>query len=213
MEIIYKPIKYNFTKANITPKYIVIHDTGNTSNGADADAHYRYFNGADRGASAHYFVDEKQIIQVIADRNIAWHAGRKYTDDVKVPGCTNKNSIGIEICINQDGDLHQAVDNCILLIKDLMEEYDVPLENVITHKDCTGKNCPYKLYGNGKLEYIYDKLSETEEKPKEQDWKDKAIIEAGLDINYWGKRKNMKLGDLTMGEFIPLISKILKGGK
>lgn len=69
-----KLIKYNFTANANTPKYIVIHDTGNKSKGANAFMHYKYFNGGDRQASAHYFVDDKgaigtdAVIEAILDR-------------------------------------------------------------------------------------------------------------------------------------------------
>lgn len=42
-------IKYNRSNRGGTPiKYIVVHDTGNPSRGANATAHYNYFNGGDR---------------------------------------------------------------------------------------------------------------------------------------------------------------------
>ncbi|QSQ07944.1 hypothetical protein H0A61_00263 [Koleobacter methoxysyntrophicus] len=55
-----KIIRYNYSGRNDEKiKYIVIHDTGNRARGADAEAHYRYFNSGNRGASAHYFVDDR----------------------------------------------------------------------------------------------------------------------------------------------------------
>ena len=68
-------IKYNFSAGNDI-KYIVVHDTGNHAAGATALMHYKYFNGADRQASAHYFVDDSNIIQTVEDFNAAWHCGR-----------------------------------------------------------------------------------------------------------------------------------------
>ena len=69
-------IKYNFSSRNgKTVKYIVVHDTGNKSKGADAMAHYRYFNSGNRNASAHYFVDDKEIVQLVPDDKSAWHVG------------------------------------------------------------------------------------------------------------------------------------------
>ena len=45
MEINEKLVKYNFSSRKRTSiKYIVIHDTGNTSKGADANAHFSFFN-------------------------------------------------------------------------------------------------------------------------------------------------------------------------
>jgi N-acetylmuramoyl-L-alanine amidase len=96
-----KLISYNFSSRNKQAiLYIVIHDTGNPRAGADAEAHYRYFNGGNRGASAHYFVDASSIIQTVEDYNASWHCG----DGQGKYGITNQNSVGVEICINADGD-------------------------------------------------------------------------------------------------------------
>lgn len=76
MEIIKKIIKYNYSSRKDTKiKYIVIHDTGNKSRGANAENHFKYFNGGNRNASAHYFVDETQVLQLVEDSDSAWHVG------------------------------------------------------------------------------------------------------------------------------------------
>lgn len=70
-----KLIKYNFN-ANVNKiMYIVIHDTSNKSSTATAINHYNYFSGGNRGASAHYFIDKDNIIQIIEDKDAAWHVG------------------------------------------------------------------------------------------------------------------------------------------
>ncbi|PHJ38557.1 N-acetylmuramoyl-L-alanine amidase [Desulforamulus profundi] len=138
-----KLIKYNFSTGN-EPKYIVVHDTGNPGKGADADAHYRYFNGGNRNASAHYFVDDHSIIQTVEDINASWHCG----DGKGQYGITNYNSIGIEICINSDGDYNKAVQNAIELVKFLMKKHNIPLDKVVRHYDASRKNCPGTMSSN-----------------------------------------------------------------
>lgn len=138
-----KLIKYNFSTGN-DPKYIVVHDTGNPGKGADTDAHYRYFNGGNRSASAHYFVDDHSIIQTVEDANASWHCG----DGKGQYGITNYNSIGIEICINSDGDYNKAVQNTIELVKFLMKKHNIPLDKVVRHYDASRKNCPGTMSSN-----------------------------------------------------------------
>src|SRR5699024_6054346 len=96
-------------------KYIVIHETANTNKGANAQAHANLqSNGNSRQASWHYQVDDKQVIQSFADNTKCWHAGsKKY----------NEQSVGIEICVNSDGDFKKEVDNAIELTKLLMTKY------------------------------------------------------------------------------------------
>lgn len=140
-----KLIKYNYSsRSNQRIEYIVIHDTGNPSKGAGADNHYRYFNGGNRNASAHYFVDDKEIIQTVEDTNASWHCG----DGKGKYGITNSNSIGVEICINSDGDYQKAVANAAELIKHLMEKHNIPIEKVVRHYDASSKICPRTMSHN-----------------------------------------------------------------
>ena len=145
MEIKEKLVKYNFSSRNNTPiKYIVVHDTGNTGKGADTNAHYNYFNSADRQASAHYFIDDKQILRIIKDSDKSWHCG----DGKGKYNITNENSIGIEMCINSDGDFEKTKENTLELIKYLVERYNIDFKNIVRHYDASRKICPYSMSKN-----------------------------------------------------------------
>ena len=142
MEIIKKYVKHNYSPRKAKIEYIVIHDTGNTGKGADANAHFNYFNGADRGASAHYFVDDERVVEIInPDIHASWHCG----DGKGKYGITNANSIGIEICINSDGDFSKAYSKCVQLTKHLMAKYGINSAHVVRHYDASRKNCPATL--------------------------------------------------------------------
>lgn len=131
-------------KARDEISYIVLHDTGNSSAGADAMAHYRYFNGENRNASAHYFVDDREIVQLVEDCRVAWHCG----DGKGRYGITNQNSVGVEICINRDGDYEQALENARILVRQLMAWYHIPLSRVVRHYDASHKICPASMSGD-----------------------------------------------------------------
>jgi N-acetylmuramoyl-L-alanine amidase CwlA len=152
-----KLIKYNFSSGN-SPEYIVVHDTGNTGKGADAEAHFKYFNGGDRQSSAHYFVDDHSIIQTVEDYNASWHCG----DGKGKYGITNYNSIGIEICINSDGDYDKAVGNAIDLVKFLMQKYSIPIDRVVRHYDASRKNCPGTMSANNWAKWTWFKAQLSE---------------------------------------------------
>ncbi|MCD3217847.1 amidase [Clostridium botulinum C] len=136
-------IKYNFSRGN-NIKYIVIHDTGNTDKEANSMCHYRYFNCCNRNASAHYFVDDTRIVQVVEDYNASWHVG----DGHGKYGITNHNSIGVEICVNKDGNYDRAVSNAIELVKYLMQKYNISSNRVVRHYDASRKCCPSSMYSN-----------------------------------------------------------------
>ena len=150
VQVTKKLIKYNHSGIN-KPVYIVIHETDNTDIGADAKRHYRYFNGGDRGTSAHYVVDDKQVIQLVEHNVQSWHNGKKYVSNPAVPQCNNSNSIGIEICVNQDGDYSKSVAHAVELTKKLMKELNIPVDRVIRHYDSCGKQCPAKMLREPKI--------------------------------------------------------------
>lgn len=131
----------NYTKGNNRSiKYIVVHYVGAVST---AKNNSDYFKSTYRGASAHYFVDENDIYQVVKEADISWHCGTtgKYYCD-----CRNSNSIGIEMCCyKNNGKLdisEKVVSKTIELVKELMAKYDIPASNVIRHYDVTHKVCP-----------------------------------------------------------------------
>lgn len=123
-------------------KYIVIHYTGN--DGDTAEENCKYFAAANRKASAHFFVDEREIWRSVKDKDRAWHCGGKvYYHDY----CRNSNSIGIEICSRKDSDgryyfMPAAVALAVELTRAKMAEYGIPAENVMRHYDVTHKICP-----------------------------------------------------------------------
>lgn len=118
-------------------KYIVIHYTGNKGDTALANA--TYFYGGNRGASAHYFVDDNSIWQSVEDSNGAWHVG----DGHGRYGITNTNSIGIEQCCNKSGVISEKTENnCIELVRHLMNKYKIDINHVVRHYDASRKTCP-----------------------------------------------------------------------
>lgn len=133
-------ITYNRTTRTEKPRYIVIHTTGNPRRGADARAHFDYWNGKNVGQSADFVVDDKEALQ-INDYNkyYTWHCG----DGKGKYDITNSNSIGIEICVNADGDFEKALDNAAELIGKLKAETGIT--EVVRHYDASRKLCPAEL--------------------------------------------------------------------
>lgn len=140
-------IKYNRSNRGGTPiKYIVVHDTGNPSRGANATAHYNYFNGGDRSSSADFFVDDTQVLCVNDYyKYYTWHCG----DGRGKYGITNRNSVGIEFCINVDSDRNKTLERTSQLVRELMQELNIPIDRVVRHYDASRKNCPQSMSGNG----------------------------------------------------------------
>ena len=157
-----KQICYNISNRNGTKiKYIVIHDTGNPGAGANANSHYRYFNSGDRSSSADFFVDDTQALCVNNYyKYYTWHCG----DGNGRYGINNKNSIGIEMCINSDGNRQKTIERTISLVRELMIELNIPIERVVRHYDASRKNCPGSMSKNNWVEwYEFKKRLNNEE--------------------------------------------------
>ena len=164
MKIINKQISNNRTRVwERKIKYIVIHDTGNVRNGANAEMHWKYFEKKYRGASADFFVDDKEIYQ-INDFTMykTWHVG----DGKNKYGINNSNSIAIELCVNSDADPEKAYQNLVTLTKYLIEFLNIPAENVVRHYDASRKNCPSSMAKNDweKWKKFKEDLAEIKEK-------------------------------------------------
>ncbi|QJC53103.1 N-acetylmuramoyl-L-alanine amidase [Paenibacillus albicereus] len=86
------------------PAFFVAHDTGNP--GATAEAHFRYFDRqTERYASAHVFIDDQRILEIIPTgtgsepAEKAYHVQRQAPEDNRRFGAdANDAALGIELC-------------------------------------------------------------------------------------------------------------------
>lgn len=140
--------------------YIVIHYTaGVTSKKGSAANVAAYFRDSNAEASADFIVDDSTIVQYNPDikNRYCWSVGggRLSTKGGRLYGkATNRNTINIEVCssnsagrITSANDQYfyftdAAVKNAAELTKYLMQQYGIPISNVIRHYDVTGKLCP-----------------------------------------------------------------------
>ena len=150
---------------NSKVKYLVFHYTGMKSENA---AIKRLTNESSK-VSCHYFIKNNgQIIRIVPDLYVAWHAG---ISSWKKDKFINSNSIGIEI--SNPGHNHgyknfnqQQVSSIIYLSKKLKKKYKIKKENILGHSDIAplrkkdpGEKFPWKLLGKKKLS-LWHSLSE-----------------------------------------------------
>lgn len=139
---------YGNKRSTSSIKYIVVHYTAN--DGDSDENNGKYFNGANRHASAHIFVDDDSCTQSVPDDYVAWSVGgKKYsnTNGAKFYGkATNSNTLNIEMCDTVRNGKYEATEktqeNTITIIKEKMRQYNIPIDRVIRHYDVTGKLCP-----------------------------------------------------------------------
>ena len=107
--------------------------------------------------SSHYFINRKgEIIQMVKEKNIAWHAGKSKWKKFKN---LNKYSIGIEL-VNKGHQFgyqnfsNKQISSLIKLCKKLKKKYAIKKENFLGHSDIAplrktdpGEKLPWKKLG------------------------------------------------------------------
>lgn len=90
-----------------TVLFIVSHDTGNP--GTSASQNRNYFNNQQPSASAHTFIDDKTILEIIPLDEVAFHVQYGITEDNRRYGANaNDASIGVELCYGGSINFQQA---------------------------------------------------------------------------------------------------------
>lgn len=243
MEFKYKPIsnqKQIGKRRKLSDiKYLVIHDTGNTSKGADAEAHFKYLQTAIRYGSAHYYLDDREIIQTIGDSLVAWSIGDKWgysNNPHRIKDALNSNSLSIELCINSDIDKAKAYKNLVELTKNLMKKFNISQDKVIRHFDATGKICPGSWSKNNwakwwqfkedikkLIEWEIDlskdsEFGELEERSTEVTEKEKCVSDWAEKAWTWGVEKGITdgtnpQGNCTREQVITMLYRAVGNGK
>ena len=155
-------------------EYIVVHDTGSPSKGADATMHNNYIKNLNystdenkRVVSWHFTIDDKLCYQHLPLNEVAWHAGDGshrygdiyYNDTYKKSDCIgggNYNGIGIESCVNEGTDYTYTMRRLAKLVASLLVKYNLGLDRVKQHWHFSGKNCPQVMRENNRWnEFLY----------------------------------------------------------
>ena len=145
-----------------TNSYIVIHNIGYGKAAGCWDWFYKCLHGQGRdGIACQYTIDDKEGFQMLEDN---WGAGHTRGDghykgfDRDPEGkINNGNAIGIEVG-DKGVDIDLAVENCIELVRHLMQCYNIPIENVVRHGDTQDKFCPEVIMKNNKWDYMLDEI-------------------------------------------------------
>ncbi len=114
------------------------------------------------GCGAHYYVYwDGTIYQRCGHDAIVWAVGTAGYYTQKHPIARNSNTISIEMCCKCDGNVNDAEDKTwyftketqeatVWLVRKLMKELNIPIENVLRHFDIVNKTCPAPYVHNNK---------------------------------------------------------------
>lgn len=117
---------------------ITVHQTANTSRGANAKKHGE-LQARIYKASWHYTVDDHEIVQSFQDNVQCWHAG----DGV---GYGNLNTIAVETCVNVDSNYNRTIENLCEFLAFLCKKHNLnPNKDIYQHNHFSGKDCPQQI--------------------------------------------------------------------
>jgi N-acetylmuramoyl-L-alanine amidase len=162
-----------------TKEYLIIHDTGNSTDSDEANANY--FCGGQRNSSAHYFVDDDSTTQLVLEDNCAFHVG----DGKNAYGINNRNSIGIELCRVNDTITETTENNAIELVKYLMNKYNIPIDKVCRHWDASRKSCPEAFMANDWARWHEFKNKLTQENNTKGDEEEVITLPSNFNEKYY----------------------------
>ena len=184
-------------------KFIVFHYTGMKR---EADALSKLTNEKSK-VSCHYFIKNNgQILSLVPDLYIAWHAGVSAWGNYK---SINKYSIGVEISNpGHQNDYKKfskkQTDAILKLGKFLKKKYDIKDNYILGHSDIApdrkidpGEKFPWKYFSKNKIGYWHDlKVEFLKNKRKIRlEKKDKLqfiknLIKIGYQVNSIAKKSN-----------------------
>jgi len=138
--------------------------------------------------SCHYFIKKNgQVIQMVPDLYIAWHAGISKWGKYK---SLNRYSIGIEISntghrFNNENYSKKQINSIIKLSKFLITKYNIKKKNILGHSDIAperkqdpGEKFPWKFLAKNKIGYWHN-----------------------LSQNYLSKKRKVKIKEIDKKKF------------
>ena len=126
----------------MTPEFIVIH---NTANDASAKEEVAYMKSNNSATSYHFAVDDTEVRQAVPTCRNTWHAGDGEN------GKGNRSGIAVEICYSESGGekFLKAEGKAAELVALLLGKYEWGIDRVKKHQDFSGKYCPHRTLDLG----------------------------------------------------------------
>ncbi len=196
----YSPNFSSNTRNSKNIKFLVFHYTGMKS---EKNAINRLINEKSK-VSSHYFLKRNgEIILMVPDLYIAWHAG---VSKWKKLSSLNKYSLGIEISNKGHGNGYQQfskkqIQSLIRLSKSIIKKYKVKKINILGHSDIAynrkkdpGEKFPWKLLSRYKIG-IWHNLKKNEliklRRIKLINSEDKKFLKKLSKIGYFVEKKSI----------------------
>lgn len=195
-------------------KFIVAHDTGNP--GSTAYGNRKYFNDHQPAASAHTFIDDKYILEIIPIYEKAWHVQYQKPYDNRLFGDdANDAAIGVELCWGGKINFQEAYKRYVWYHAYLCDTFKLdPRKHIVGHYqlDPERRTDPinaFKRYGITWTTFINDVVkvfeNEFKKKTKTIDREEQVKSEVIKKIPYPGFL--IKRG--SKGKYVEMVQKVV----
>lgn len=120
-------------------RFLVVHDTGNSGSTAAANVSYYQSSRNTLSASAHLFVDDRQILECVpaltGPPEKAWHVRYSTTEDKRRYGCkANDAAIGVEYCFGPHINADEAYRRFVWLLAYACWKFGLdPARDIVGH--------------------------------------------------------------------------------
>lgn len=114
-------------------RFLVAHGTGNP--GSTAEGNVSWYSGNPVNASAHTFIDDNSIIEMIPLNEKAWHVNYgKPTDNRMYGEDANDAAIGVEFCWGGSIDFNKSYKRYVWYFAYLCDEFNLnPKHDIVAH--------------------------------------------------------------------------------
>lgn len=126
-------------KISSAVRFLVAHDTGNPGSSAGANVRYYQRTRDKMSASAHIFVDDREIIECVpaltAPPEKAWHVRYGVEGDNRLYGVdANDAALGIEYCYGDRIDADAAYDKYVWVLAYCLHRFELdPWSDIVGH--------------------------------------------------------------------------------
>jgi N-acetylmuramoyl-L-alanine amidase len=144
-------------------KFLVAHDTGNPRSTARGNVSWYNRTATQESASAHLFVDDKDIVECVPafeNPEKAWHVWYSTTIDNELYGTNaNDSAIGVEYCYGDNINADEAYRRYIWVLAKLCVQYNLdPLRHIVGHFFLDPKRKTDPVTGLAHSRRTYDQL-------------------------------------------------------
>jgi N-acetylmuramoyl-L-alanine amidase len=183
-------------------KFIVSHDTGNP--GSSAYGNRNYFENVQPSASAHTFIDDKHILEIIPLDEKSWHVRYNVSKDNSLYGDdANDAAIGVELCWGGRINFNEAYKRYVWYHAYLVDKYDLDIfEDIVAHSTLDPARRTDPQNALHRYNISWEEFLKDVNASYKKDFKGEASNDVDIKPEVKGVSVTLPLGEGDRGQFV-----------